>query len=81
MRADSCPGAPGAVGDARQAEGWGAGACVGGCLLAPAQSLLLSGKWSLIGKLEPPRMERKDSGPVRSRPSPDGEVCAGGLLK
>lgn len=50
MRADSCPGAPGAVGDARQAEGWGACACVGGCLLAPAQSCLLSGKWSLIGK-------------------------------
>lgn len=52
MRADSCPGAPGAVGDARQAEGWGACAFVGGCLLAPAQTWLLSGKWSLIGKPE-----------------------------
>lgn len=53
VRADSCPGAPGALGDARLAEGWGAGAGAGGggrCLPAPARSWLLSGKWSLGGE-------------------------------
>lgn len=66
VRADSCPGAPGAVGDARPAQGWGACARAGGCLLAPAPSRLLSGKWSLEGRPELPRMESGDSGQPQS---------------
>lgn len=44
---------------------------------SPARSWLLSGKWNLVGKPGQPRMESKTQ--VLPRPSPDGEVCAGGL--
>lgn len=52
--------------------------CLRWGMFASSRAVLAAvGKWNLVGKPEHPRMESKTQ--VLPRPSPDGEVCAGGL--